>query len=136
MGNSIDIREILENSKVIAVVGISANPSKTSHWVSSYMQKHGYKIIPVNPKEAGGKILGESVFKNLLSVEENIDIVNIFRRSEFVYPHVEEAVKTNAKVVWMQLGIFNEDAAKLAENNGFKVIMNRCIATTHSHLFG
>ncbi|MCD6122540.1 MAG: CoA-binding protein [Spirochaetales bacterium] len=131
-----DMKEILKNSKTIAVVGISSDPSRTSNWVASYMQSHGYKIIPVNPKEKGKKILGEPVFDNLLSIEEGIDIVNIFRRPEFVYLHVEEAVRVHAKVVWMQLGIINREAAKLAEDNGITVIMNRCIATTHSHLSG
>lgn len=136
MSNSTDIQGILNNSKVIAVVGLSPNSAKTSHWVASYMQSKGYKIIPVNPREAGRNILGEPVFENLLSIKEDIDIVNIFRRSEFVYPHVKEAVKVHAKIVWMQLGIINKEAAKLAEDNGITVIMNRCIATTHSNLFG
>lgn len=131
-----DIEAILKNSKVIAVVGISADPSRTSHWVASYMQSKGYKILPVNPKETGNKILGEVVSADLLSIKEDIDIVDIFRRPEFVYPHVEEAVKVHAKVVWMQLGIVNREAAKLAEDNGITVIMNRCIATMYSRLLG
>ena len=131
-----DIKTILEAADTIAVVGLSSDPSRTSHWVASYLQSRGYRIIPVNPKEAGNNILGERVYADLISVPEDVDIVNIFRRSEFVYPHVEEAVKIHAKVVWMQLGINNEQAARLAEDNGIAVIMNRCIATTHSHLFG
>ncbi len=131
-----DVKKILENSKVIAVVGLSPDPSRTSNWVASYMQSKGYRIIPVNPRETGKEILGEKVYSDILSIPQEIDIVNIFRRSEFVYPHVEEAVKKNAKVVWMQLGIINEEAAEYARKHGLEVVMNRCIATTHSSLFG
>ncbi len=131
-----DLREILEKSHIIAVVGLSPDKSRTSNWVASYMQSRGYKIIPVNPREAGKKILGERVYPDLLSIPFDIDIVNIFRRSEFVYPHVKEAVKKGAKVVWMQLGIYNEEAAELARKNDIEVVMNMCIATTHSAIFG
>ncbi len=131
-----DLREILEGSHVIAVVGLSPDKRRTSNWVASYMQSRGYKIVPVNPKEAGGTILGEKVYPDLLSIPFDIDIVNIFRRSEFVYPHVEEAVVKGTKVIWMQLGIANEKAAELAREHGIEVVMNMCIATTHSALFG
>ena len=131
-----DLREILESSHVIAVVGLSPDRSRTSNWVASYMQSRGYKIVPVNPKMAGKEILGERVYSNLTGIPFDIDIVNIFRRSEFVYPHVEEAVKRGVKVIWMQLGIYNEKAAELAKSNGIEVVMNMCIATTHSAIFG
>ncbi len=131
-----DLREILEGSHVIAVVGLSPDKRRTSNWVASYMQSRGYKIVPVNPKEVGGTILGEKVYPDLLSIPFDIDIVNIFRRSEFVYPHVEEAVVKGTKVIWMQLGIANEKAAELAREHGIEVVMNMCIATTHSALFG
>ncbi len=131
-----DLKEILENARTIAVVGLSPDRSRTSNWVASYMQSRGYRIVPVNPRETGKKILGERVYPDLLSIPFDVDIVNIFRRSEFVYPHVEEAVKKKAKVVWMQLGVYNEEAAELARENGLEVVMNMCIATTHSAIFG
>jgi uncharacterized protein len=126
------IKEILQNAKTIAVVGLSDKPDRTSYMVAQAMQRAGYKIIPVNPviQEA----LGEKAVASLTDIKEPVDIVNVFRRSETVMPVAEEAVKIGAKTFWLQLGIYNEDAAKLAEQNGLNVIMDRCIKVDHAML--
>lgn len=121
-----EIKSILEQAKNIAVVGLSDSPDRTSHMVAAAMQDRGYRIIPVNPNGAD-TILGEKRYSTLEEVPEPIDIVNVFRRSEHCLPVAEEAVKVGAKVLWLQQGIINEDAAKVAEAAGLKVIMDRCI---------
>jgi uncharacterized protein len=120
-----EIKEILENAKNIAVVGLSDNPERTSHMVAAAMQDRGYRIIPVNPK--GGEILGEKVYKKLEDIPEPVDIVNVFRRSDAVVPFAVQAAQVNAKVFWLQLGIANDDAERIASEAGMKVIMDRCI---------
>lgn len=121
-----EIKRILEETKTIAVVGLSDSPDRTSHMVAAAMQDRGYRIIPVNPNGAD-TILGEKRYASLSEVPEPIDIVNVFRRSEHCLPVAEEAAKTGAKVFWLQQGIVNEEAAKVAEAAGMKVIMDRCI---------
>ena len=121
-----EIRSILEGTKTIAVVGLSDKPDRTSYMVSAAMQDRGYRIIPVNPN-GDDMILGEKRYASLLEVPEPIDIVNVFRRSEHCLPVAEEAVKAGAKVLWLQQGIVNEEAAGIAEAAGLKVIMDRCI---------
>ena len=121
----------------MAVVGLSRNPAKDSHRVAHYLQSVGYHIIPVNP--FADEILGEKCYKSLLDIPETIDVVDIFRPSEDVPPIVEEAIKLKnklgtPKVVWMQIGIFNEEAAKRAREAGFTVVMDRCMMVEHRRL--
>jgi uncharacterized protein len=130
--NREEIKQILEKTKVIAVVGLSDNPDRTSYMVSEAMQNKGYRIIPVNPNAK--QILGEKCYASLTDIPEQIDIVNVFRRSEFIVPIAEEAIKVKAKVLWLQLGVYNEEAASLAGNQGLSVIMDRCIKVEDSIL--
>ncbi len=129
-----DIKTILEQSKVIAVVGLSRRESRPGYYVPAYMHAAGYRIIPVNPylEEA----LGEKAYPDLLSIPEPVDMVVIFRRSEDVPPVVDEAIEIGAKVVWMQLGIVNEEAAAKARAAGLQVVMNACIKIDYQRLFG
>ncbi len=122
--------EILKSSRVVAVVGLSANPERPSHTVCSYLKKHGFKIIPVNPMEK--EILGEVCYPDLTSIPEKVDVVDIFRRSEDVPPIVEEAIKIGATALWMQSGIINEPAAQRAREAGLKVVMDRCMKIEHT----
>ncbi len=128
-----DIRELLKSSRAIAVAGLSNNPSRASHRVSHYMQSEGYTIIPVNPGIT--EALGARAFPDLRSVPGPVDIVNIFRRPEFVPDIVEAAIAINAKAIWMQLGIAHEAAARRASDAGLQVVMDRCIMIEHSSLF-
>ncbi|MDP3941381.1 MAG: CoA-binding protein [bacterium] len=124
--------DLLKQAKVIAIVGLSDKPDRPSYDVASYLQSQGFRIIPINPKLS--EVLGEKAYPDLLSVPKNIviDIVDIFRKSELVLPHVEEAVKRgDAKMIWMQEGVINHDAAELAEKNGMSVVMNFCLMKTH-----
>lgn len=126
------IKRMLTECKVIAVVGLSSNPSRASHGVSSYMQREGYRIIPVNPNEE--EVLGEKSYASLSEVPERIDLVDIFRRSEAVPEIVTEAIETGAKAIWMQEGVIHEQAAREAEEAGLEVIMDRCILKDHARL--
>ena len=123
------ITEILKNHKTIAVVGLSSNPMRPSHEVSEYMQRVGYRIVPVNPNEA--EVLGEKSYARLEDVPEKIEIVDIFRRAEEVHAVVESAIRIGAKVVWMQLGIENEEAAEKARAAGLVVVEDSCILVEH-----
>ncbi len=127
------LREILVESRTIAVVGLSPKPERDSHEVAHYLQQAGYRIIPVNP--TAKEILGEKVYPDLASIPEKIDIVDIFRRSEHVPPIVDEAIRVGAKTVWMQLGVVNEEAAKKAADAGLNVVMDRCTLREHKRLF-
>ena len=123
------LQRIFAASKTIAVVGLSPKTNRPSNQVALYMQKAGYRIIPVNPGQTG--ILGETCYPDLQSIPEPVDVVNIFRRPELVKPIVRDAVAIGAKVVWMQQGIVNEEAAKIAEQAGLTVIMDRCFKVDH-----
>jgi predicted CoA-binding protein len=122
------LREILEDAHTIAVVGASPRPDRPSHGVMRFLQPHGYRAIPVNPFAAGEEILGERVYARLADIPENIDLVDIFRRSEAAGAAVDEAITVGAKAVWMQLDVRDDAAARRAEANGLKVVMNRCPA--------
>jgi hypothetical protein len=124
-----NIPEILKNSRTIAVVGLSGSPMRVSNGVSAYMQRSGYRIIPVNPQET--EVLGEKSYPRLEDVPEKIDIVNVFRRPEFTPEIVESAIKVGAKVVWMQEGVVNEAAAARAREAGLEVVMDKCILKEH-----
>ena len=132
MTESEQIEKVLKNAKTIAVVGLSSNPMRASHGVSAYMQAQGYRIIPVNPRESA--VLGEACYPDLDAVPEAIDIVNIFRRPEHVPEIVEAAIRKGAKVIWMQEGVYHEEAARRAEEAGLVVIMDRCILKDHRRL--
>jgi predicted CoA-binding protein len=126
------ISEILHSARTIAVVGLSHKRYRPSYGVSEYMQKAGYRIIPVNPRET--EVLGERAYPDLESVPESIDIVDIFRRPEFVPDIVEAAIRKGAKVIWMQEGVIHEAAARRAEEAGLAVVMDRCILKDHRRL--
>ena len=127
------IREILEQFKTLAVVGLSSKIMRPSHGVSEYMQDHGYRIIPVNPQEE--LVLGEKAYASLDDVHEPFDTVVIFRRSEFVPEVVEAAIRKGAKVIWMQEGVVHEKAAERARAAGLKVVMDRCILKEYAKRF-
>jgi hypothetical protein len=135
------IKEILEKYKVIAVVGLSKEPGKYSHRVAAYLKQHGYRIIPVNP--FADEVLGEKSYPSLLEIpseiQKTIEIVDIFRPAKDVPPIVEQAVKLRQKngrpfVVWMQLGIVNEQAAEAGRRAGLIVVMDKCLMMEHNHL--
>jgi uncharacterized protein len=123
------IPELLRKSHVIAVVGLSSKKYRASHGVAEYMQKRGYRIIPVNPNET--EVLGEKAYPRLEDVPEHVDIVDIFRRSEFVKPVVDSAIRIGASAVWMQEGVEDEAAARKAAKAGLAVVMDRCILKEH-----
>jgi len=128
------IADLLKRSKTIAVVGLSNNPLRPSHGVSAYMQAQGYHIIPVNPQIRGA--LGEKAFASLLDVSEKIDIVNIFRRPEYVEEIVDQAIRLKVPVVWMQEQVIHEKAAEKARQAGIFVVMDHCILKEHKARFG
>jgi uncharacterized protein len=127
------IPDLLRKSHVIAVVGLSSKKFRPSYGVAEYMQREGYRIIPVNPNET--EVLGEKAYSRLEDVPEHVDIVDIFRRSEFVAPLVEEAIRRGASAVWMQEGVVDEEAAEKARAAGLAVVMDRCILKEHSRYF-
>ena len=126
------ISEILRVGRTIAVVGLSAKRYRPSYGVAEYMQRAGYRIIPVNPHET--EVLGEKCYPDVESVPEPIDIVDIFRRSEFVPEIVEAAIRKGAKAIWMQEGVIHEEAARRAQEAGLEVVMDRCILKDHRRL--
>lgn len=123
------IQKILEDSETIAVVGLSNDPTRPSYGVAKYLQQGGYRIIPVNPNET--EVLGEKAYPDLLSIPERVDIVDIFRRPEYVPEIVQQAIAKNVKVVWMQPGTENYDAADAAEAAGIKTIVGMCLRVQH-----
>ena len=122
------LRDILMRVRTIAVVGASPRRGRPSNGVIAYLQQHGYRIIPVNPNAAGGSIHGERVYAGLAEIPQPIDMVDVFRRSGFAGGVVDEAIAAGVKVIWMQLGVRDDDAAARAEAHGLKVVMNRCPA--------
>jgi predicted CoA-binding protein len=127
-----NIPELLRTSRTIAVVGLSSRRMRPSHGVSEYMQSAGYRIIPVNPNET--EVLGERAFPSLDAVPEKIDIVNVFRRSEYVPDIVEAAIRAGARAVWLQEGVVHEAAAAKARAAGLAVVMDRCILKEHRRM--
>ena len=122
-----DIAELLTSARTIAIVGASDRPDRPSHGVMGFLQRHGYRVLPVNPQIAGRQAHGELVARELREIDAPIDIVDIFRRPQAAGEAVDEAIAVGAKAVWLQLGIVNEDAAQRAESAGLKVVMDRCI---------
>lgn len=129
-----ELKEILQNAKTIAVVGLSDNPERTSYQISKEMQSLGYKIIPVNPNV--DEVLGEKAYRSLEEVEEDIDVINVFRRSEHLLSVAEDAIKTKSNIFWAQLGVSDEKAYKLLKEHGFTVIMDLCIKVVHAVTIG
>jgi len=134
MNSDKEMKEILLSIKTIASVGLSSNQEKDSFWIVSYLQEQGYRIIPVNPTAT--EILGEKVYPNLEAIPDKVDVVQVFRKSEDVPPVVDSAIKIGAKVVWMQAGIVNAEAAQKAREAGLQVVMDACMRMTHRRLIG
>jgi len=128
-----EIGELLKRTKTIAVVGLSDSPLRPSYGVSAYMQSHGYRIIPINPSIKGS--LGEKAVASLGEVPERIDMVDIFRRSEFVPELVDEAIRLKVPAIWLQEGVIHEEAAEKARKAGIFVVMDRCILKEHRRRF-
>jgi len=127
-----NITDLLKNSRTIAVVGLSNKRTRPSYGVSEYMQRAGYRIIPVNPQES--EVLGEKAYASLEDIPEPIDIVDVFRRSEFVPEIVDAAIRAGAKAIWLQEGVIHESAAEKARQAGLSVVMDRCILKEHRRL--
>jgi len=121
-----DIKEILSKYKKIAMIGVSNDPTKASTIVMKYMQKYGYKVFPVNPKAKGQKILGEEVFEKITDIKDQVDIVDVFRPSKEALNIAKDTVNIGAKVLWLQLGIRNEEARSLVESENIQYIENKC----------
>ena len=134
MNSDKEMKEILLSTRTIASVGLSSNPEKESHGIAYYLKQQGYQIIPVNPTAT--EIFGLKVYPDLESVPVKVDVVQVFRKPEDVPPVVDSAIKIGAKVVWMQEGIVNEEAAAKARAAGLKVIMDACMRATHRRLVG
>jgi len=128
------IQRLLLHAKTIAVVGLSSNELRASHFVGYYLKRHGYRVIPVNPREV--EILGERSFKSLLDVPVPVDIVNVFRAPEALPAVAREAVAIHAGSIWCQFGVISEEAARVAETGGLSVIMDRCIKVEHARYAG
>jgi len=130
-----EIKNILSKYKSIAMVGVSKDIKKTSTIVMKYMQDYGFKVYPVNPSAKGEKILGEKVYANITEIDKNVDIVDVFRPSSEAYGIAEDAIKIGAKVLWLQLGIRDEKAKKLVEENKIKYIENKCTKMEYQKYF-
>jgi len=130
--NQVDYKELLDTCKTIAVVGLSSNSLRPSYGVSAYLQRVGYRIIPVNPVEK--EILGEKCYASLKDIPEPVDIVDVFRNPDAVGPIADDAIAIGAKCLWLQEGVINTEAAEKAANSGLKVVMDHCILKIHRSL--
>ena len=130
-----EIKDILSKHKTIAMIGVSKDPKKPSTIVMKYMQKYGFKVIPVNPRAKGEKILGEEVFEKITDIKEPVGIVDVFRPSKEAYAIAEDTVKIGAKVLWLQLGIRDEEAKKLMHKNNIDYIENKCTKLEYQKFF-
>ena len=130
-----ELRALLESSRTVAVVGLSERPYRTSHSIARALQDFGFEIFPVNPN-LRGPVLGEEPYASVREIGAPVDIVDVFRRSEKVLPTAKDAVAAGAKVLWMQSGVINEDAAAYARENGLTVVMDRCIMVDYASLVG
>ena len=127
---------ILNENKTIAMVGLSSDPMRPSHFAAIYMQAEGYKIVPVNPRYAGEKILGETVYASLSDIPFKVDIVDVFRRPEECPDLAREAIQIGAKVFWIQLGLECDEAGKIAQDGGLDFVQNRCVKIEHARFHG
>jgi uncharacterized protein len=130
------LRRILKASRRIAMVGLSDQWHRPSHFVAKYLQQHGFRIFPVNPRLAGGTLLGEPVVASVLDLKEPVDMVDVFRRTEDVLPIAQDAVKIGARVLWQQIGVVNREADALVRTAGLDSVMDRCVKIEHGRLFG
>jgi uncharacterized protein len=128
------LRRVLSESRTLAVVGLSADWYRPSNFAAKYMQEHGFRVIPVNPKYA--EILGEKCYPDLRSIPEPVDLVDVFRKPQDCLPIAQDAVAIGAKVLWLQIGVINEEAKRIAEAAGLTVVMNRCVKIEYARLFG
>ena len=130
------LKTILQRTKRVAVIGVSANPARPSHYVARYLSEQGYDVIPVNPGQAGKVLFGQEVVASLADIEGPVDMIDIFRRSEHVLPIVEDALERlpDLQTVWMQIGVENAEAAAVARARGVDVVMNRCPKIEHPRL--
>jgi predicted CoA-binding protein len=128
------LRRILARSRTLAVVGLSAQWYRPSYFAAKYMQDHGYRIIPVNPRY--DEVLGEKSYPDLRAIPEKVDLVDCFRRSQDIPPIADDAIAIGANVLWMQLGVVNEEAARRASDAGLEVVMNRCVKIEHARILG
>lgn len=128
------LRRIFAKNRTLAVVGLSAQWYRPSYFAAKYMQDHGYRIIPVNPRY--DEVLGQKCYRSLRDIPESVDLVDCFRRSEEIAAIAEDAIAMGAKVLWMQLGIENREAAKRASDAGLEVVMNRCVKIEHARILG
>jgi hypothetical protein len=128
------LRRILRECRTLAVVGLSADWFRPSYFAAKYMQEHGYRVVPVNPKYES--ILGEKCYKSLRDIPEKVDLVDVFRKTQDVMPIAEDAIAIGAKVLWQQLGVKNEAAAEKARRAGLLAVMDRCVKIEHGRLFG
>ena len=137
--NSVEqLRKIFKQSRTLAVVGLSAEWHRPSFFAAKYMQEHGFRVLPVNPRYAasGTEILGERCYASLLEIEEPVDIVDVFRRSEEVLPIAQQALQIGAKCLWQQIGVTNQEADQLARQAGLDSVMDRCVKIEYARLFG
>ena len=130
-----NIKEILSKYKSIAMIGVSKDTKKTSTIVMKYMQNYGFKVYPINPSAKGEKILGEEVYAKITDINKNVDIVDVFRPSKEAYGIAEDAIKIGAKVLWLQLGIRDENAKKLVEENKMEYVENKCTKMEYQKYF-
>ena len=128
------LRRILREGRTLAVVGLSAEWHRPSFFAAKYMQQHGYRIVPVNPRYE--QVLGERCYASLLDIPDPVDIVDVFRRSEDVLPIAEQAVRIGAKCLWQQIGVKNLDAVRLVQAAGLDAVIDRCVKIEHARLFG
>jgi len=132
----VTLRRILQENRTVAVVGLSASWHRPSFFAAKYLQEHGFRIIPVNPRYAGDSILGEPCYASLREIPEPVDVVDCFRRAEDILPICEDAIAIEAKVLWMQIDVVNEEAAEMAKAAGLEVVMDRCMKIEFGRLFG
>ena len=130
------LRKILRENQVVAVVGLSADWFRPSNFVAKYLQGHGYRIIPVNPRYAGKEILGEHCYKSVRDIPEKVHVVDVFRKTTDVPPIADDAIAVGARVLWQQIGVKNEEAAAKARAAGLETVMDRCMKIEHGRLFG
>ena len=130
------LRRILKENRVVAVVGLSADWFRPSHFAAKYLQEHGYRVIPVNPRYAGQTLLGERCYASLREIPDKVDLVDVFRKTTDVLPIAEEAIAIGAKVLWQQIGVKNETADAKVRAAGLDSVMDRCVKIEHARLFG
>jgi uncharacterized protein len=130
------LRRILSENRVVAMVGLSADWFRPSYFAAKYLQEHGYRVIPVNPRYAGKQVLGEACYRSLREIPIKVDVVDVFRRTEDVAPFADDAIAIGAKVLWQQIGVKNQAAAAKAQAAGMDAVMDRCMKIEHGRLFG